>query len=73
MAIVTEFKSHLDEFHELVDGRLIAIHDMLNTIGAMHTLTDGEKQASVPGTGTSTGKDRDTYTDTYTYTDRARA
>jgi len=28
-----EFKADLDEFHSLVDGRLVAIHDMLNTIG----------------------------------------
>jgi hypothetical protein len=34
MAIVSNFKGELDEFHGLVDGRLIAIHDMLNTIGA---------------------------------------
>lgn len=30
-----EFKADLDEFHGLVDGRLVAIHDMLNTIGLL--------------------------------------
>ena len=33
IAIVTAFKAELDEFHGLVDGRVVAIHDMLNTIG----------------------------------------
>ena len=33
IAMAKEFKSDLDEFHGLVDGRLVAIHDMLNTIG----------------------------------------
>ena len=28
-----QFKTDLDDFHNLVDGRLVAIHDMLNTIG----------------------------------------
>lgn len=32
LALATQFKVDLDEFHGLVDGRLIAIHDMLNTI-----------------------------------------
>jgi len=27
-----QFKTDLDDFHNLVDGRLVAIHDMLNTI-----------------------------------------
>ncbi len=30
---MTAFKAQLDEFHGLVDGRVVAIHDMLNTIG----------------------------------------
>ena len=30
--MAASFKPDVDEFHELVDGRLVAIHDMLNTI-----------------------------------------
>ena len=34
LAIAASFKTDLDTFYDLVDGRLVAIHDMLNTIGA---------------------------------------
>jgi hypothetical protein len=33
-AIVEAFREPIVEFHKLVGGRLIAIHDLFNTIGA---------------------------------------
>jgi hypothetical protein len=36
---VESFKDQFEEYHALVEGRVVAIHDLFNSIGALLSIT----------------------------------